>query len=87
MYVAYRYQHVTVSLNYLPRWNSLTFNSLMQQNACYRNIKLTFEDLLPGYCYAIKTNSRTIRSRLSQPTSAGKGGDMSELQAHHCMTL
>jgi len=50
-------------------------------------IKWTFEDLLPCYCYAIKTNSRTTRSRLSQPTSGGKGGYMSELQAHHCMTL
>jgi len=39
------------------------------------------------YCYAIKTNNRTIRSRHSQPTSAGKGGDTSELQAHHCITL
>jgi len=29
------------------------------------------------------TNSRTI---LSQPASTGKGADMSELQAHHCMT-
>ena len=53
----------------------------MQQKTCYRNIKWTFEDLLPCYCYAIKTNSRTIRSRLSQPTSAGEGGYMSELQA------
>ena len=60
------------------------FNSLRQQNACHRNIKWTFADLLPCCCYAIKTNSRKIRSRLSQPTSAGKGGDMSELQAHHC---
>jgi len=64
-----------------------TFNSLMQQNACYRDVKWTFEDLLQFYCYAIKTNSRTIRLRLSQPTSAGKGRDMSELQAHHCMAL
>jgi len=56
------------------------FNSLMQQNACSRNIKWTFADSLPCYCYAIKTNSSTIRSWLSQP-------DMRELQAHHCMTL
>jgi len=28
-----------------------------------------------------KDNSRTIRSRLSQPASAGEGGYMSELQA------
>jgi len=63
------------------------FSSLMQQNACHSNIKWTFAHLLPFYCYAIKTNSRKIRSRLSQPASAGKGGDMSELQAHHCMRL
>ena len=63
------------------------FNSLMQQNASHRNIKWTFADLVPCYCYAIKTNSRTIRSRLSQPTSAGKWRDMSELQTRHCMTL
>jgi len=25
------------------------------------------------------------RSKVSQPASAGKGADMSELQAHHCM--
>jgi len=62
------------------------FNSLMQQKACHRNIKWTFADLLPCYCYAIKTNSRKIRSRLSQPASADKGGDMSELKVHHCMT-
>jgi len=34
-----------------------------------------------------KTNSTTIHSRLSQPTSADKGRDTSELQAHHCTTL
>jgi len=63
------------------------FSSLMQENACYRNLKWTFAGLLPRYCYAIKTNSRTIRSRLSQTASAGKERDMSELQTHHCMTL
>jgi len=50
------------------------FNSHMQQNARHRNIKWIFADLLPCNCYAIKTNNRTIHSRLSQPTSAGKGG-------------
>jgi len=63
------------------------FNSLMQQNAYYLNIKWTFAELLPCYFYAMKTNSRTIRSRLSQPASARKGGDMCEQQAHHSMTL
>jgi len=36
--------------------------------------------------YAITANSRTNRSQVSQPASAGKGADMSELQVHHCMT-
>jgi len=30
------------------------------QNAYYRNLKRTFEDLLPCYCYAIKTENTTI---------------------------
>jgi len=42
-------------------------NSLIQKNACYRNIKWTFAGLLPRYCCAIKTNWRTIRSRLHNP--------------------
>jgi len=33
----------------------------IRQNAYYRNLKRTFEDLLPCYCYAIKTKSTTIR--------------------------
>ena len=49
-------------------------------------MKYTFEDLLPCYCYAIKPSDRTIRSQLSQPASAGKRADVSELQAHHCLT-
>ena len=63
------------------------FNNLKQQNACHRNITWTFVGLLPWYCYAVKTNSRTINWRLPQHASAGKGADMSVLQAHHCMTL
>ena len=43
------------------------------------------ERLLSCYCYATKTNSRTIREQVSQPVSAGKGADMSELQSHHCV--
>ena len=31
----------------------------MQKNACYCNLKWTFEDLLPCYCYAIKINTGT----------------------------
>jgi len=55
----------------------------MRENAYYCNLKWTFEDLVPCYCYAIKANSKTIRSQVPQPASTGKGADMSELQAHH----
>jgi len=61
------------------------FNSHIRQNACYRNLKRTFED----FCRVLlrnKTNSRTIRSQVSQPASAGKGADMSELQDYHSLT-
>jgi len=44
----------------------------MRQNAYYHNLKWTLEDLLPCYCYTIKTNSRTICSQVSQPASADK---------------
>jgi len=33
----------------------------------------------------MKTSSRTICSQVLQLTSAGKGADMSEPQAYHCM--
>jgi len=33
-----------------------------------------------------KTIGGTIRSQVSQPDSAGQAADMSELQAHDCMT-
>ena len=46
----------------------------------YCNLKLTFEDLLPCYCYAIKTKSTTIRQQVSQPASAGKGSDQNRRQ-------
>jgi len=63
------------------------FNNHMRQNTYYRDLKWTFEDLLPYNCYAIKPYSKTIRSQVSGTyASAGKGADMSEMQAHHCMT-
>jgi len=65
------------------------FNCYMQQSktpACHVNLKGIFEGLLPCYCYATKANSRTIRSRVSQLASAGKGEDISELKAHNCMS-
>jgi len=43
----------------------------------YRNLKLTFEDSLPCYCYATTRNSRTMRSQVSQCESAGEEMDMS----------
>ena len=46
MHVAYRYQHVTISLHYLHA-KMCAFNSLIQQNPGHRNIKWTFADLLP----------------------------------------
>ena len=68
---------------YAPGLNSCTVHAAKPY--C-RYLKQTFGDLLPCYCDAIKTNSRTIPSQASQPASAGKGADISELQAHHCMT-
>ena len=62
------------------------FNRYMRQNAYYRSLRMDSKDLLPCYCFAIKTNSRTTTSQVSQPASADKGAGMSELQAHHCMT-
>jgi len=52
----------------------------MRQNAYYRNLKWTFEDLLQCYCYAIKTKITIIRYHVSHPASAGKGSEMSELR-------
>jgi len=81
---AYRYQQS------LPRCITCQDVCVQQSNAqkliSYRNLKWTLEDLLPCYCYTIKINSRTIRLQVWQPASAGKGADMSERQAHHCMT-
>ena len=48
----------------------------------HRTLKWAFEESVPSYCYAIKTNGRTI-SKVSQPASAGKWADISELQVHH----
>jgi len=47
----------------------------LRQNSYYRNLKWTFEVLLPCYCYSITTNSTTIRWQVSQPASTGKGSD------------
>jgi len=75
---------VTVSLHYLPR--SLRSTITCGKTHEYRDLKWIVEDLLPWYCYTIKTNSRTIPSQVWQPASTGKGTDMSELQAYYRMT-
>jgi len=41
-----------------------------------RDLKGIFENLLPCCCYAKKADSRTIRSGVSQPASAGKEADL-----------
>jgi len=74
--------HCLAALGYLPRRMS-AFNSHMLQNTYDRNLRWTFNDLLPCCCYAIQTNRRTIRSQVSQRPSTSK---MSELQSHHCIT-
>jgi len=74
---AFRLSAVTVSLHYLPKMSA--FNSCMRLSTFYNYLNWTFENLLPGYCYTIETNDRTIRSLVSQPASAGKRVDMSEL--------
>jgi len=66
--------HWSVSLAALPA-NLSAYNSCKRQNAYHRKFKGIFEDLLPSYCYAAKANSRTIRSRVSQPASVGKEAD------------
>jgi len=81
---AFALSAVTVSLHLLPYMSAN--NCQMYQNVCYRNLKWTFEYLLPCYRHAMKTNIRTIRLQVSQPASADKWVDMSELQAHHCIT-
>ena len=48
-------------------------------------LKWTFEDSLPCCCYAVKINSGTTCSQISQPPFAGKGADMNGLQARHHM--
>ena len=47
--------------------STVTYNKMPR----YRNFAQTFEDSLPCYCYAAKTNGRTIRSQVSQAASGG----------------
>jgi len=52
------------------------FNSYMRQNAYHPKLKCIFEYLLPCYCYSTNANSRTIRSQVSQPVSAGREANL-----------
>ena len=63
---------VIVSMHHMPQVRAFWLDSHMRQNAYYGNLKWIFEDLLPCYCYAINTNSRTIRSQFSQPASTAQ---------------
>jgi len=69
---------------YLSR--CVLFNGHIRQYAFYRCLKWTFEDLLPCYCYAIKTYSRTNRSQVWPPAFASIRVDRSERQANQCIT-
>jgi len=72
--------HCLASLHYLPR-------CLRWAVTCGKTpTTVTWSEDFAVFCYAIKTNSRTIRLQVSQPASTGKAADMSELQAHHCVT-
>jgi len=71
--------HFENILVYDRKWpikNSLlhvtAFSCYMRQIAYSRNLNRTFQDMLPCYCYAIKTNNRKISSKFSKPASAGK---------------
>jgi len=59
---------------YATSYSCLRSTVTCSKRPVYRYLKWIFVDLLPCYCYAIKTNSRTIRSQVSQPSSAGKSG-------------
>jgi len=79
-YVAYRCQQCHY-LAELPAKDACFQQShAAKRPLLYRNLKWTFEDSLPCNYYAIKTNSRTISSQVSQPASTGKWADMRGLQ-------
>jgi len=81
MFLAYRYQQS------LSRCFACPNVCVQQSHAAKRlNWSATFEYLLPCYCYAIKTNRRTVCSQMPLPASAGKWAHMSDLKAHHFMT-
>jgi len=60
------------------------FKSNKRWNAFYGNLKRTFEDLLPWYCYAKKKTPRP--EKIPSQVWPRKGVNMTELQAHHCRT-
>jgi len=70
----YPLSELTVSLHHL--------NTRMRQNTCYRNLKWTRGDSLPCYCYAIKANSRTMYTQVSQLASADRQSSGYELTAN-----
>ena len=73
-YVRYRYQQP------LSRCITCQDICVQQLHAAkrlhHRDLKCIFEDLLSCHCYATQANSTPIRSRVSQPASAGKEADL-----------
>ena len=79
---------VAVPLLHLSKMSEV--NSHMRKSVLTivnRDLKWTSEHLLPCYCYATKSNSRTTRLQVSWSFESADWVDMSELQAHHCITL
>ena len=85
IYVAYRYQHVTISLHYLHA-KMCVFNSLIQQNPGHRNIKWTFADLLPCLLRNKDQQQNNPLATFVTHLCRHRRGTR-ELQVHHCMTL
>ena len=56
----------------MPAFNSRARKKRLLQ---HHYLKWSFEDFFPRYCYAIKTNDKTIRLPVSQPAFAGKRKD------------
>jgi len=74
-YVSVRYQNSRLPA--LP-----AFNAHMRKNASCRNLKRTREDSFPCYCYAIKFDSRTISTQVSQLVSADRQSSGQEWTAN-----
>jgi len=84
MYVVYRYQHVTVSQHYLPR-------RLRSTVSCNKTPATVFKVNLCRFVAMLLLRNKDQQQNNPLATFAihlcRQKRDMSELQAHHCMTL